>query len=57
MKNGSDIINYLFNGEKLHSTLNVVNKWQSKTGYCPDRIANQKAIVSTLYAHNKYYFN
>ena len=25
VKNGSDIINYLFNGEKLHSTFNFVN--------------------------------
>ncbi len=57
VKNGMDIINHLFNDKKLHNTLKAVNKWQSATGYYPDRIKNQKAIVSTLYAHNKYYFN
>ena len=52
-----NIINYLFNDKKLHSTLQTIEKWQSATGYYPDRIKNQKAIVSTLYTHNKYYFN
>jgi len=57
VKNGQDIINYLFNGEKLHSTLKAIDKWQSAAGYYPDRIKNQQAIVSTLYTHDKYYFN
>jgi len=55
--NGSDIINYLFNGEQLQSILKTVDKWQSRAGYCPCRIKSQKAIVTALYAHNKYYFN
>jgi hypothetical protein len=57
VKNGTDIINYLFNGEKLHNILKTVGKWQSATGYYPSRIICQKAIVSTLYTHNKYYLN
>ena len=57
VKNGTDIINYLFNGKKLHNILKTVAKWQSATGYYPSRIICQKAIVSTLYRHNKYYLN
>ena len=54
---GTDIIHYLFNGEKLKTKMDEVNKWQTATGYSPDRIKYQKAIVSTLYTHNKYYLN
>jgi len=57
VKNGIDIINYLFSGKKLHKILKDVDKWQSSIEYYPDRISNQKAIVSTLYSQNKYYFN
>ena len=37
--------------------LKTIDKWQSRAGYRPCRIKSQKAIVATLYAHNKYYFN
>jgi hypothetical protein len=54
---GTDIIHYLFDGEKLKTKMDEVNKWQTAIGYSPDRIKYQKAIVSTLYTHNKYYLN
>ena len=54
---GTDIIHYLFDGEKLKTKMDEVNKWQTAIGYSPDRIIYQKAIVSTLYTHNKYYLN
>ena len=57
LKNGSDIINYLFNGKQLQRILKTVDTWQSRVDYCPCRIKSQKAIVATLYAYNKYYFN
>ena len=57
VKNGLDIVNYLFTGAKYQEKLDMINKWQAKTGYNPSRINNQKAIVATLYKHNKYYLN
>ena len=57
VKNGLDIVNYLFTGAKHQEKLDTINKWQAKTGYNPSRINSQKAIVATLYKHNKYYLN
>ncbi len=57
VKNGLDIVNYLFTGAKYQEKLDTINKWQAKTGYNPNRINSQKAIVATLYKHNKYYLN
>ncbi|MBC8257160.1 MAG: acyl-CoA dehydrogenase family protein [Candidatus Marinimicrobia bacterium] len=57
IKNGLDIVNYLFTGEKHQEKVDIINKWQAATGYTPNRINSQKAIVATLYTHNKYYLN
>ncbi|MDP6936984.1 MAG: acyl-CoA dehydrogenase family protein [Candidatus Marinimicrobia bacterium] len=54
---GRDIVNYLLSGEKLTSSLELITKWEGDTGYRPDRIRCQKAIVTTLYTQKKYYLN
>jgi hypothetical protein len=56
-KNGMDIVNEIFTGEKLIDKSELVNKWHAKTNYIPKRIEIQKRIANTLYKHNKYYLD
>ena len=56
-KNGLDIINELFTGEKFEEKAALINQWRKKTKYIPKRIQCQKRISETLYEHGKYYLD
>ena len=56
-KNGMDIVNAIFIGEKLIEKSELVNEWHAKTNYIPKRIESQKRIANTLYEHKKYYLD
>ena len=55
--NGMDMVNYLFEGEKLEQKKQIIAKWHGKVGFQPQRIKCQKQIVKTLYDANGYYLD
>ena len=57
LKNGRNILNYLFIGEQRNKNIALMGKWLKKLDYQTERIDYQQRIVNTLFTQKKYYLN
>ena len=55
LKNGRNILNYLFIGEQRNKKIALMGKWLKKLDYQAERIDYQQRIVNTLFTQKKYY--
>jgi len=57
VREGEKIINYLYDGKEFDEKSKLVSRWKEKLNYSPNSISMQKAIIRSLYNHNKYYLD
>jgi alkylation response protein AidB-like acyl-CoA dehydrogenase len=53
----TDILSFLDSLEGTTEKLDIFDSWLSKLNYSSDRIHLKKAVVHTLFKHNKYYLD